>query len=212
MGAFSPSPNQPTAGVLGRLCRRRSVSRSALRTSPPATCWRMRSRARPRRWNGRTTTRHSFYNVLDPSKRVRIKSFATVWARHPIQRYLHEPDVERFVVDVLGKPPAASILLIGSNSPLTTEIRCLRSGDARGEFRIVLPRVQETEYDLTHRGESFFIRTNDGAKTFPRRGSSGFRILPKPTGKRFCPRGRMSLSRESLRSRNTSSLRSAIWD
>jgi oligopeptidase B len=30
----------------------------------------------------------------------------------------------------------------------------------------VLPRVHEVEYDLTHRGDSFFIRTNDNAKTF----------------------------------------------
>ena len=31
---------------------------------------------------------------------------------------------------------------------------------------MVLPRVQNTEYDITHHGSSFFIRTNDGAKTF----------------------------------------------
>jgi oligopeptidase B len=30
----------------------------------------------------------------------------------------------------------------------------------------VLPRVHETEYDLVHHGDSFFIRTNDEAKTF----------------------------------------------
>jgi oligopeptidase B len=30
----------------------------------------------------------------------------------------------------------------------------------------VLPRVHEVEYDLTHHDDSFFIRTNDGAKTF----------------------------------------------
>ena len=30
----------------------------------------------------------------------------------------------------------------------------------------VLARVHETEYDVTHHGDSFFIRTNDGAKTF----------------------------------------------
>jgi len=29
-----------------------------------------------------------------------------------------------------------------------------------------LPRIQETEYDVTHHDESWFIRTNDGAKTF----------------------------------------------
>ena len=31
---------------------------------------------------------------------------------------------------------------------------------------MILPRVQDTEYDVTHHGDSFFIRTNDGAKTF----------------------------------------------
>ena len=33
-------------------------------------------------------------------------------------------------------------------------------------FKTVLPRVQGVEYDLTHHGDSFYIRTNDNAKTF----------------------------------------------
>jgi oligopeptidase B len=37
---------------------------------------------------------------------------------------------------------------------------------------MLLPRVFETEYDATHHGDSFFIRTNDGAK--------GFRVIEAP--------------------------------
>ena len=48
---------------------------------------------------------------------------------------------------------------------------CLAANEPGGEFRVVLPRVHETEYDFTHHRdengvESFFIRTNDGANTF----------------------------------------------
>jgi oligopeptidase B len=45
-------------------------------------------------------------------------------------------------------------------------VRYISSDRPKAEFQVLLPRVQETEYDVTHHGNSFFIRTNDGAKTF----------------------------------------------
>src|SRR6185369_2547612 len=49
---------------------------------------------------------------------------------------------------------------------LTSEIRYISSDQPGGNFEVLLPRVPETEYDVTHHGDSFFIRTNDAAKTF----------------------------------------------
>ncbi len=45
-------------------------------------------------------------------------------------------------------------------------MRCLDAGHPRGEFRVLLPRRQDVEYDATHHGEYFYIRTNDQAKNF----------------------------------------------
>ncbi len=75
------------------------------------------------------------------------------------------PD-ERFSLDV-GKTSSQAYLLINCSSSLTTEVRCLAATRPLEDFRVVLPRTQGVEYDLTHHGESFFIRINDGAaKTF----------------------------------------------
>jgi oligopeptidase B len=112
-------------------------------------------------WAGDNAT--FFYSVLDAAKRPH-KIFRHTLGSSGDPEIYHEAD-QRFEADV-SKTSSREYLLIGSNSPLTTEIRVLRTDNPLGEFRVVLPRVQDTEYDLTHHGDSFFIRTNDGAKTF----------------------------------------------
>jgi len=76
----------------------------------------------------------------------------------------HEKD-ERFTVE-LSKTSSRAYILINIASSLTTEVRYLSTQHPNDVFQVVLPRVQEVEYDLTHHGNSFFIRTNDSAKTF----------------------------------------------
>ncbi|HEY4361863.1 MAG TPA: S9 family peptidase [Bryobacteraceae bacterium] len=112
-----------------------------------------------------------FYNVLDEARRPH-KIFRHVLGESKDVEIYHETD-QRFELDV-SKTSSHAYLLISSNSPLTTEIQCLRADDPGGEFRAVLPRVPEIEYDLTHHGDSFFIRTNDGGKTF--------RVVEAPVG------------------------------
>jgi oligopeptidase B len=104
-----------------------------------------------------------FYTVLDKAKRP-----YQVW-RHKLGEskdtlIYHEKD-ERFTVE-LSKTSSHAYILINLNSSLTSEVRYLNAKDPRGAFQVVLPRVQEVEYDVTHHGDSFFIRTSDGAKTF----------------------------------------------
>jgi oligopeptidase B len=112
-----------------------------------------------------------FYTVLDSSKRP-YQVFRHSLGRAEDALIYHEPD-QRFELEV-SKTSSRSFILISSASPLTTEIRHLRANDPLGEFRIVLPRVHEVEYDLAHRGDSFFIRTNEGARTF--------RVVEAPVG------------------------------
>ena len=71
-------------------------------------------------------------------------------------------------------------------------------------FEIVLPRVHEVEYDLTHHGDSFFIRTNDDAKTF--------RVVHAPVGDPSRPTGRISSPKRDRRHRGRGASRSeTIW-
>ena len=110
-----------------------------------------------------------FYTTLDEALRpYRVFRHALGANEDPL--IYHEPD-ERFTLD-LGSTRSRAHIFINSNSSLTSEVRYLRKDQPNGEFRMLLPRVFETEYDATHHGDSFFIRTNDGAK--------GFRVIEAP--------------------------------
>ncbi len=103
-----------------------------------------------------------FYTTLDEAKRP-YKVFRHVLGGASDLAF-HEPD-ERFTV-ALSKTLSHAYVLIQIDSSLTSEVRFLEANRPLDEFVPVLPRVFEVEYDLTHSGDSFFIRTSDGAKRF----------------------------------------------
>lgn len=104
-----------------------------------------------------------FYTVLDAAKRP-FKVYRHTLGVKKNTLVCHETD-ERFTVE-LEKTRSRAYILINIGSSLTSEVRYIKADRPKGKFAIVLPRVQETEYDVTHHGDSWFIRTNDGAKTF----------------------------------------------
>src|SRR5665213_913427 len=104
-----------------------------------------------------------FYTTLDEALRP-YKVFRHALGVKDDSLIYHEPD-ERFTLD-LSSTRSRAYIFIHINSSLTSEVRYLRKDQPTGEFHVLLPRVYETEYDATHRGDSFFIRTNDGAKGF----------------------------------------------
>ena len=104
-----------------------------------------------------------FYTVLDAAKRP-YKVFRHTLGVKKNTLVYHETD-ERFTVE-LEKTRSRTYILINIGSSLTSEVRYVSADKPKGRFGILLPRVQETEYDAAHHGDSWFIRTNDGAKTF----------------------------------------------
>ena len=110
-----------------------------------------------------------FYTVLDEALRPYQIYRHTLGAAQNTLVY-HEPD-ERFTVG-LATTRSRAYIFISIESPLTSEVRYLRTDQPRGDFQVLLPRVQATEYSVTHHGESFFIRTNAAAP--------GFRVVEAP--------------------------------
>ena len=104
-----------------------------------------------------------FYTVLDPAKRPYKVFRHTLGVKKDTLVY-HETD-EKFNLE-LSKTSSRAYILINIESALTSEVRYLSADRPRGKFQPILPRVHETEYDVTHHSDSWFIRTNDGAKTF----------------------------------------------
>jgi oligopeptidase B len=167
MGAFAPSPNHKLLAYSVDYAGDEvfTVSVKDLETGD-LSAGEIRKTSYSLEWAADNAT--LFYTVLDSAKRP-YKVF-----RHRLGdresgvtgdvEIYHETD-QRFDLEVT-KTSSREYLLISSSSSLTTEIRWLRADQPLGEFSVALPRTQGTEYDLTHHGDSFFIRTNDGAKTF----------------------------------------------
>jgi oligopeptidase B len=108
-----------------------------------------------------------FYTVLDAAKRP-YKVYRHTLGVKRNTLVCHETD-ERFTVE-LEKTRSRAYILINIGSSLTSEVRYIKADKPKGRFATLLPRVQETEYDVAHHSDSnhdsWFIRTNDGAKTF----------------------------------------------
>ncbi|HEY2845426.1 MAG TPA: S9 family peptidase [Bryobacteraceae bacterium] len=108
-----------------------------------------------------------FYTILDAAKRPYQVYRHTLGEIENTLIY-HEED-QKFTLEV-SKTSSRAYILIEIGSPLTSEVRYVDAAQPYQPFQTVLPRVHEVEYDLTHhRGQdndSFYIRTNDHAKTF----------------------------------------------
>lgn len=104
-----------------------------------------------------------FYTKLDSAKRpYRVY-------RHVLgaadDKLIYEEKDERFHVG-LEKTLSHKFLIIQLHSSLTTEALVLPADKPNDEFKVLLPREQEVEYDVAERNGEFWIRTNDHAKNF----------------------------------------------
>ncbi len=104
-----------------------------------------------------------FYCVLDEAKRPH-KVFRHHLGTSTNALVYHEED-ERFTVE-LSKTSSRQFLLINIDSSLTSEVRFLAADKPNLPFVPILERRHHVEYDVTHHGDFFYIRTNDQAKTF----------------------------------------------
>ena len=115
--------------------------------------------------------RHFFYVTLDAAKRP-----YRVWRHHldqPEDYLVFEEADERFEVE-LSKSRSGDFIFIESESKTASEVRFLRADQPLGEFQVVWPRQQNVLYDVSARGDEFYIRTNADA--------IDFRLLVAPAG------------------------------
>jgi oligopeptidase B len=76
----------------------------------------------------------------------------------------HEKD-ELFTIRV-SKTRDKKYLLLHINSTDTTEVRYLRADQPNANLTVFLPREKKHRYDVDHREDLFYVRTNKGAKNF----------------------------------------------
>jgi oligopeptidase B len=104
-----------------------------------------------------------FYTTKDSAKRsYRLH-------RHVIgsekSDLLYEEKDERF--NIYGyRTRSKDYLMLLSGSLTTSEARALKADDPSGEWKLIIPRKQDREFELDHHSDSFYIRVNDTGRNF----------------------------------------------
>jgi len=107
--------------------------------------------------------RHLFYTIEDAAKRqYRVYRHELGAAAHDL---IFEETDERFRVGV-GRSRSREWMLLVSGSHTTSESRCLRAANPRGEWRVIAEREANHEYDVAHHGDVFYIRSNQTGRNF----------------------------------------------
>ena len=78
---------------------------------------------------------------------------------------IYEEKDELFDIGV-GKSRDNAVIILGSYSKTSTEGRYIPASNPNAEWKIIIPREKDHEYDVDHRNGLFYIRTNKGAKNF----------------------------------------------
>ncbi|HWC64824.1 MAG TPA: oligopeptidase B, partial [Thermoanaerobaculia bacterium] len=116
-----------------------------------------------------------FYGVVDAAKRP-WRFYRRVLGEDAAELLYEERD-ERFDLGAYRSRSRRFVfLLCGSHT--SSEVRFLDASDPRGELRLIAEREERHEYEVDHRGEVFWIRTN-GTDSSGRR-APNFRLVAAP--------------------------------
>jgi oligopeptidase B len=104
-----------------------------------------------------------FYTTPDHAKRpYRLYRHVIGSAAHDL---LYEETDERFGIHV-SRSRSKGYLFLDSASHTASEVRYLRADTPAGDWTMVAPRKAEHQYDVDHRGNLFYIRTNRDGRNF----------------------------------------------
>jgi oligopeptidase B len=111
-----------------------------------------------------TDNKTIFYVTEDPVTKRSDKLFRHVLGTDKYELVYEEKD-ELFDIGV-DRSRDKAVIMFGAFSKTSTEFRYIPSNDPSATWKTILPRQADHEYDVDHRGDLFYIRTNKGAKNF----------------------------------------------
>ncbi|HEY1434051.1 MAG TPA: S9 family peptidase [Thermoanaerobaculia bacterium] len=114
-------------------------------------------------WAGDNKT--LFYTVTDPAKRPYRLYRHTLGTDPSADTLVTEEKDEMFRVFV-GRSRSRAILFIGSASHTSSEWQYIPAAQPTAALKMISPREKDHEYDVDHRGDAFYIRTNKGCRNF----------------------------------------------
>src|SRR6266496_1547298 len=111
-----------------------------------------------------TDNKTIFYVTEDPVSKRSDKFFRHLLGtdQHDL---LYEEKDELFDIGTQRSRDKA-VIMLGAFSKTSTEFRYLPADNPSAEWKTIVAREPEHEYDVDHRGNLFYIRTNKGAKNF----------------------------------------------
>jgi len=105
-----------------------------------------------------------FYVTEDDVTKRNDKMFRHVLGTDKYELIYQEKD-DLFDIGV-GRTRDKAVILLGAYSKTSNEFRYIPANDPNAAWKTILPRQADHEYDVDHRGDLFYIRTNKGAKNF----------------------------------------------
>ena len=111
-----------------------------------------------------TDNKTLFYVTEDAVTKRSDKMFRHVLGTDKYDLIYDEKD-ELFDIGV-DRSRDKAIIALGAFSKTSTEFRYILADNPNAEWKIILPRQADHEYDIDHRGDLFYVRTNKGAKNF----------------------------------------------
>jgi oligopeptidase B len=111
-----------------------------------------------------TDNKTLFYVTEDAVTKRNDKMFRHVLGTDNYELLYDEKD-ELFDVGVQRTRDKA-VIMLGAFSKTSTEFRYIPANDPNAAWKTILTRQADHEYDVEHRGDLFYIRTNKGAKNF----------------------------------------------
>ena len=106
-----------------------------------------------------------FYTVTDMAKRPYRLYRHTLGADPKTDVLLYEEKDEMFRV-FTGRSRSRAVIFVGLGSLTSNEWYWLPAGEPDGKLRLISAREKDHEYDVDHRGDLFYIRTNKGCRNY----------------------------------------------
>ncbi|HVS81524.1 MAG TPA: S9 family peptidase [Pyrinomonadaceae bacterium] len=111
-----------------------------------------------------TDNKTLFYVTEDAVTKRNDKMFRHVLGSDKYDLVYEEKD-ELFDIGV-GRTRDKAMIGLDAVSKTSTETRYIPANNPNAEWKVIIPRQPDHEYDVEHRGDLFYIRTNKGAKNF----------------------------------------------
>ncbi len=111
-----------------------------------------------------TDNKTIFFTTEDATTKRSDKFFRHALGSDKTDLIVEEKD-ELFDIGV-GRSRDKAVILLVAESKTSTEWRYLPAGEPSAELKMISAREADHEYNVDHRGDLFYIRTNKGAKNF----------------------------------------------